>query len=108
VLTTISMIAALVALAVVVVVKILTVEFLAAHHRRCAHWQEQLDTLRSELRRELTKHAAVEREWRSLEHKRHRSNVRIAHRREEIGLHEFDDSCRSAHFDLLTSHLVER
>jgi glucose 1-dehydrogenase len=111
VLTTISMVAALVALAavvvVVVVVKILTVEFLASHHRRYARLQEQLDTVRFELRGELTKHAAVEREWRSLGHKRHRANVRIAHRREEIGLYEFDDSCRSAHFDLLTSHVVE-
>jgi len=107
-LTTISMIAALVALAAVVVVKILTVELLAAHHRRFARLQDQLDAVRCDLRAELNRHGRVEHEWRGLEHKRHRVNVRTAHASEEIGLYEFDDSCRTAHFDLLTSHVVER
>ncbi len=108
VLTTISMIAALLMLAAVVVTKILTVELLATHHRRYARLQDVLNSTRSDLRAEMTKHAGVEREWRKLEHKRHRINVRAAHAIEQIGLYEFDDSCRSAHFDLLTSHLVER
>ncbi len=107
-LTTISMIAALIMLAGVVVAKILTMELLAAHHRRFARLQEQLDGLRSELRVEVRKHAVVEREWRTWEHKRHRINIRTAHAREQIGLFEFDDSCRAAHFDLLTSHVVDR
>jgi hypothetical protein len=59
-------------------------------------------------RAEMTKHAAVEREWRGFEHKRHRINVRTAHATEQIGLYEFDNSCRVAHFDLLTSHVIER
>ena len=95
-------------LAAVVVGKIVTVELLAAHHRRYARLQDQLDAVHADLRAEVTKHAAVERNWRALEHKRHRVNVRIAHGDEQVGLFEFDESCRSAHFDLLTSHQVER
>lgn len=102
------MIAALVMLAAVVVTKILTVELLAAHHRRYARLQDLLNATRGDLRAEMTRHAGVERERRTFEHKRHRLNVRTAHATERIGLYEFDDSCRSAHFDLLTSHLVER
>jgi len=108
VLTTISMITALIMLAAVIVAKILTVELLAAHHRRYARLQDLLDAARNNLRAAATKHAAVEREWRTLEHRRHRLNVRTAHATEHIGVHEFDRSCRAAHFDLLTSHLVER
>ncbi len=107
-LTTISMITALIMLAGVVVAKILTMELLAGHHRRFARLQEQLDGLRSELRAEARKHAAIEREWRTWENKRHRINVRSAHAREQIGLFEHDSACREAHFDLLTSHVVER
>jgi chromosome segregation ATPase len=105
---TLSMIAALVMLAAAVVVKILTVELLATHHRRCAHLQDQLDAARSDLRAEVTKRAAVERHWRSAEHRRHRLRVRIDQRHGEIDVLEFDQSARAAHFDLLTSHLVER
>jgi hypothetical protein len=106
--TTLTMILALVALAGVVVAKIVTMELLAAHHRRYARLQESLDEARSNLRAELTKHARVEREWRSVEHKRHRLNVRLARAREELDLFEFDSSCRAAHFDLLTMHRVDR
>lgn len=106
--TTISMIIALVMLAAVVVTKILTVDLLASHHRRYDRLQDLLDAARSGLRAEMTKHAAVQREWRSFEHKRHRVKVRTAHATEQIGLHEFDNSCRAAHFDLLTSHVIER
>lgn len=107
-LTTISMIAALIMLAGVVVAKILTMELLAAHHRRFARLQEQLEVLRSDLRVETRKHATAERERRTWEHKRHRINIKSAHALEQIGLFEFDDSCRAAHFDLLTSHVVDR
>jgi hypothetical protein len=103
-----SMIAAVVMLAAAVVVKIVTVELLASHHRRYARLQGQLDAARSDLRAQMTKHAAVERHWKSAEHRRHRLHVLIDQRQGEIDLFEFDQFSRAAHFDLLTSHLVER
>ena len=105
---TVSMIAALVMLAAAVVVKILTVELLASYNRRYTRLQDQLGAVRSDLRAEMKKQAAVERQWKSVENRRHRLHVRIDHRHEEVDVFEFDDSCRAAHFDLLTSHLVER
>ena len=106
--TTILMIAAFVALAGVVVGKLVTMELLAVQRRRSARFQGRLVQLESELRAARRHQAAVERERRSLERRRHRLNVKLAHAHEQIGLHEFDESCRQAHFDLLTMHVVER
>ena len=105
---TLSRIAALVMLAAAVVVKTLTVELLASYNRRYTRLQDQLDAVRSDLRAEMKNQAAVERQWKSVENRRHRLHVRIDHRYEEVDVFEFDDSCHAVHFDLLTSHLVER
>lgn len=107
-LTTISMYAALVMLAAVVVAKLVTMEMLAAHNRRYSRLQEQLEGARHELRVARRRHAGAELEWKAVEHRRHRVNTRMAHAHEEIGLYEYDDSCRQAHFELLTMNLVER
>ena len=59
---TLSRIAALVMLAAAVVVKTLTVELLATYNRRYPRLQDQLDAVRSDLRAEMKKQAAVERQ----------------------------------------------
>lgn len=106
--TTLCMIAALVMLAAVVVAKSVTMELLRAQRRRFERLQEHLERSQSELRRASGYRSMAERGRQSAERRRHRINVRIAHAHEEIGLHEYTEASRQAHFGLLTTHVVER
>lgn len=102
------MIVALVMLAGVVVAKIVTLELMAAHRRRLTRLHELLHVAQSDVRRATQAKTRLEYERKRVERKQHGIRVRIAHAKEQIGLYEFDESCRHAHFDLLTSHKVDR
>ncbi|MBT3346643.1 MAG: hypothetical protein HN712_30555 [Gemmatimonadetes bacterium] len=99
---------ALVMLAAVVVAKIVTMEMLRSHQRRLAYVHERREVVMADLRSVTRVRIRHDHRRRTLERKQHRTAVRINHAREKLELFDLEKDSRSAHFGLLTSHVVER
>ena len=99
---------ALAMLAAVVVAKIVTMEMLRSHQRRLASVYELRDVALANLRAVTRVRKRHEFQRKNSERLKHKANLRIGRFKEELELMDFEHSSRQAHFDVLTSHVVER